>query len=56
MITTYDIATVTCRQAGCENSNIGISVYKRPAGKVACGVCTKPITDVVKTGQIELDE
>ncbi len=56
MITTYDIATVTCRTAGCGNGDIGISVYRRPAGQVRCGVCNNLITDIVKTGQIDLDE
>jgi ribosomal protein S27E len=56
MITTYDIATVTCRKAGCGNQNIGLSVYRRPSGEVLCGVCQTYITDIVKTGQIDLDE
>jgi ribosomal protein S27E len=56
MITTYDVATVTCKKSGCGNRNISISVYKRPGNTVVCGVCNTVITDVVKTGTIDLDE
>ncbi len=56
MIAVYDIANVTCKKAGCGNRNITLSVYRRPGGKVICGVCASSITDVVKTGEISLDE
>lgn len=52
----YDVATVTCRSAGCVNGNVGISVYRRPNNKVVCGVCGNVITDIVKTGTVTLDE
>jgi len=56
MIVIYDVADVTCRKAGCGNSNVTLSVYRRSGGDVICGVCESYITDIVKTGEVSLDE
>ena len=56
MIVVYDVANVTCKKAGCANRNITLSVYRRPSGKVLCGVCGSTITDIQKTGEVSLDE
>jgi ribosomal protein S27E len=53
---TYDIANVTCRTGGCSNANITLSVYRRSGGVVLCGVCGNQITEIAKTGQIDLAE
>ena len=53
---TYDIANVACHTEGCANKDVVLSVYRRPGGLVVCGVCGQQITDVTKTGEIQLDE
>ena len=53
---TYDIANVCCHTPGCANAEVTLSVYRRANGLVLCGVCGNEITDVTKTGEIELDE
>lgn len=52
---TYDIADVTCRTDGCGNANLTLSVYRRDGGLVVCGVCGNNISDITKTGEIELE-
>ena len=52
---TYDISNVTCKTQGCNNLDVTLSVYRRPGNIVMCGVCEKNITQISKTGQIELE-
>lgn len=49
----YVLATVTCRTPGCGNLDYPAEVYlPAPADEAAvgCGVCGKPITDIVLAG------
>lgn len=52
---TYDIADVVCRTSGCANANLTLSVYRRAGGLVVCGVCGNNISEITKTGEVELE-